>query len=109
MEAELKREKSQRERLHDRVNYRNKHKNEFRSRLEQEAYKKLVIRLLHKMLQQLPPKILYHNQRPKFSNNQRKIYDTAMNNFKQIPGLSNTHHQHGLTIQIVEFFDKILN
>lgn len=109
MEAELEREKVQRARMNARAKYRKNHKSEFASRLEEEAYKKLVIRLLHKCLLKIPPAVLYSNQHPKLSTNQRKIYNTAISNFMQIPGLSNTHHLHGLTMQIVKFFDEILN
>lgn len=109
MEAQLKQEKMRRKLKRERENYRKTHRPEFMSRLEEEEYKKLVLRLLHKSLRQLPPNILYSNKRPCLTRNQQKIYDTAMNNFCQIPVLSNTQHLHGLAMQIVTFFDKILN
>lgn len=110
MEAELKQKKMQQKLLRERSNYRYKHKPGFMSRLEDEAYKKLIIRLLHKSLHQLPSQILYSGHRPHLSSNQEKIYHTAMTNFSNIPALSNNQpHLHGLTMQIVKFFDEILN
>lgn len=108
MEELLHREKMRRKMLRERANYHNKHKSEFMSRLEEDTYKKLVKRLLYKSLRQLPSKVLYETRNSHLSNNQQKIYNTAMINFKQIPGLPTTQHLHGLTMQIVQFFDKLL-
>lgn len=110
MENQINKERIKMNKRRNRIKYRKEERPKFQQKLQKEAYKKLIVKILHKLSRELPKKILYSPQQQNFSENQTKIYFTAVNNFKATRGLShNNSHLHGLTMQIVQFFDQLLN
>ncbi|XP_063709107.1 trichohyalin-like [Culicoides brevitarsis] len=109
MEKQLADEKQKaRERLR-RIKLRKENRQKVLCKLQYEAYKQILAKLLQKLSQGLPKKILYSPAEVNLTCEQLKIYKTALWNLNDTHGITGSSHLHGLTMQIVEFFDAFLN